>query len=202
MDNKQRKYVFLGVLLLGCVATAWWQQEAPQSELTQAEPASVSSVEVKRREVMLQVYVSGAVLRPGIYELASGARALEAVEVAGGWREDADRDRVNLAKKLRDGAHVYVPMVKGKSAKVSSFAAVASDAGGKAAAKMQEAVLVELNEATGEELTRVPGIGPSLANRILALRRVRRFSKVDELLQVRGIGKSKLEQLRPYVYVR
>ena len=60
---------------------------------------------------------------------------------------------------------------------------------------------LNLNTATQAELIALPGIGESMANRILALRRVRRFHKVDDLLQVRGIGQAKLEKLRPYVKV-
>ena len=60
---------------------------------------------------------------------------------------------------------------------------------------------VNLNTATQAELIALPGIGTSMANRILALRRVQRFSRVEDLLQVRGIGQAKLNKLRPYVTV-
>ena len=110
--------VFLGVLLLGCVATSWLQQG---KEAKQAAPAPVlmqqaGSIAKEKKAKTMQVYVSGAVREPGIYTLPAGARAKDALEAAGGLRQDAKAERVNLAKKLRDGSHVYVPAVKNTSA--------------------------------------------------------------------------------------
>lgn len=213
MDNKQKKMAFLGVLLLGCVATSWLQQG---KEAKQAVPAPIlnkqlaSSIAKEKKEKTIQVYVSGAVREPGIYTLPAGSRTMSALEAAGGMRPDARAERVNLAKKLRDGSHVYVPAVKNTSAatnmtsKKSAQNAQAKDTAntksswgdfGNADRK------VNLNTATQAELIALPGIGPSTANRILALRRVRAFTKVEDLLQVRGIGESKLNKLRPYVTV-
>lgn len=213
MDNKQKKMAFLGVLLLGCVATSWLQQG---KEAKQAVPAPIlnkqlaSSAAKENKEKTIQVYVSGAVREPGIYTLPAGSRTMTALEAAGGMRPDARAERVNLAKKLRDGSHVYVPAVKNTSAatnmtsKKSAQNAQAKDTAntksswgdfGNADRK------VNLNTATQAELIALPGIGPSTANRILALRRVRAFTKVEDLLQVRGIGESKLNKLRPYVTV-
>lgn len=213
MDNKQKKIAFLGVLLLGCVATSWLQQG---KEAKQAAPAPVltqqaGSIAKEKKAKTMQVYVSGAVREPGIYTLPAGARAKDALEAAGGLRQDAKAERVNLAKKLRDGSHVYVPTLKnnGVSAKVtsqrSSKYAKANGAAAGAESSWGEfgtaGNKVNLNTATQAELIALPGIGPSMANRILALRRVQRFSRVEDLLQVRGIGQAKLNKLRPYVTV-
>lgn len=214
MDNKQKKMAFLGVLLLGCVATSWLQQG---KEAKQAVPAPIlnkqlaSSTAKEKKEKTIQVYVSGAVREPGIYTLPAGSRTMTALEAAGGMRPDARAERVNWAKKLRDGSHVYVPTLKnnGVSAKVTSqrsskyvkangVAAGAESSWGEIGNADRK---VNLNTATQAELIALPGIGPSTANRILALRRVRAFTKVEDLLQVRGIGESKLNKLRPYVTV-
>ena len=215
MDNKQKKIAFLGVLLLGCVATSWLQQG---KEAKQAAPAPVltqqaGSIAKEKKAKTMQVYVSGAVREPGIYTLPAGARAKDALEAAGGLRQDAKAERVNLAKKLRDGSHVYVPTLKnnGVLAKVTSQTSKksAQNAQAKDTASTESSWgdfsnadrKVNLNTATQAELIALPGIGPSTANRILALRRVRAFTKVEDLLQVRGIGESKLNKLRPYVTV-
>ena len=214
MDNKQKKMAFLGVLLLGCVATSWLQQG---KEAKQAVPAPIlnkqlaSSTAKEKKEKTIQVYVSGAVREPGIYTLPAGSRTMSALEAAGGMRSDARAERVNLAKKLRDGSHVYVPTLKnnGVSAKVTSQRSSKYAKANGAAAGAESSWgdfsnadrKVNLNTATQAELIALPGIGPSMANRILALRRVRAFTKVEDLLQVRGIGESKLNKLRPYVTV-
>ena len=218
MDNKQKKLAFLGVLLLGCVATSWLlegnvgQQAMPKPLLTRQNVGNNAKL---RQEKTMQVYVSGAVREPGLYELPAGARAKDALEAAGGMVEEAQRDRVNLAKKLKDGSHIYVPFIKNKgntkqlqptqkqgesnskgtvigSAGVAQFGEESFGSGGGK---------VNLNTATQAELIALPGIGEAMANRIIALRRVRRFQRVEDLLQVRGIGQAKLAKLRPHVKV-
>ena len=240
MDNKQKKIAFLGVLLLGCVATSWLQQGSNESKqgmqqlLMNKQLHSNSAKEGRSKTI--EVYVSGAVAEPGIYILPAGARTTEALEAAGGLRPDAKAERVNLARKLRDGSHVYVPVEKrntskgkdkqgaGASIKDGTKAGAGAyggfDASGGVSSNdsftrgwddgndSSEAAggngftgKVNLNTATQQQLIALPGIGPSMANRILALRRVRRFNRVEDLLQVRGIGQAKLERLRPYVRV-
>lgn len=216
MDNKQKKLAFLGVLLLGCVATSWLpegnvgQQAMPKPLLTRQNVGNNAKL---RHEKTMQVYVSGAVREPGLYELPAGARAKDALEAAGGLREDAKGERVNLAKKLKDGSHVYVPSNKNSSEQLSSskrqsasnakhqatgsgaFALAGEESLGSGEGKLN------LNTATQTELMALPGIGEAMANRIIALRRVRRFQRVEDLLQVRGIGQAKLAKLRPHVKV-
>ena len=213
MDNKQKKIAFLGVLLLGCVATSWLQQgkEAKQAVLAPILNKQLASSTAKeKKEKTIQVYVSGAVREPGIYTLPAGSRTMSALEAAGGMRPDARAERVNLAKKLRDGSHVYVPAVKNTSAATNMTSKKsAQNAQAKDTASTESSWgdfsnadrKINLNTATQAELIALPGIGPSMANRILALRRVRSFTKVEDLLQVRGIGESKLNKLRPYVTV-
>ena len=216
MDNKQKKLAFLGVLLLGCVATSWLpegnvgQQAMPKPLLTRQNVGNNAKL---RHEKTMQVYVSGAVREPGLYELPAGARAKDALEAAGGLREDAKGERVNLAKKLKDGSHVYVPSNKNSSKQLNSskrqsasnpkhqatgsgaFALAGEERLGSGEGKLN------LNTATQAELMALPGIGEAMANRIIALRRVRSFQRVEDLLQVRGIGQAKLAKLRPYVRV-
>ena len=130
----------------------------------------------------------------------------EALEAAGGLLPEARAERVNLAKKLRDGSQVYVPFAKNSAAQGSGGAGSAAKNRTKAGAydKLDagdSSGKLNLNTASQEQLIALPGIGPSMANRILALRRTRRFHKVEDLLQVRGIGQAKLERLRRYVTV-
>ena len=208
MDNKQKKIVFLGVLLLGCVATSWLQQGI---EPKQAVPRPLVTKEAtegmgkERREKTIQVYVSGSVREPGIYTLPAGARAKDALEAAGGMGPDAKADRVNLAKKLKDGSHVYVPATKssGSNIKKNKEKTVNSSKNNQEEWGNfgNERSRVNVNTATQAELIALPGIGEATANRIIALRRVRRLQRIEDLLQVRGIGQAKLERLRPYVRV-
>ena len=200
MDNKQKKLTLLGILLLGCLLTSAVTDWAQSNKELQASalPPSYASGEIK--QTTIKIYVSGAVLQPGLYDLPVGARAWQAVEAAGGLREDANVEKVNLAKKLKDGNQVNVPALKAAAGRSNGGYAGAGTAvsggwqtfaGGK----------INLNRAAAEELERLPGIGPAMARRIVERRQARRFTKVEDLLQVKGIGKAKLERLRHLVEV-
>ncbi|MDY4919813.1 MAG: helix-hairpin-helix domain-containing protein [Phascolarctobacterium sp.] len=222
MDNKQRKILFLGVLLLGCLATGWLHESGGaflnsgrkvQDLAPLVKETHNSSENKARQSKQIEVYVSGAVAEPGIYMLPAGARLTEALEAAGGMTSNANRERVNLAKKLKDGMHVYVPALKEKSAKTSTASMKKNNVQGSSSninaqqSSLSEVNLgeerqrINLNTATAQELIALPGIGPSMANRILALRRVKSFTRVEDLLQVKGIGQAKLNKLKPYITV-
>jgi competence protein ComEA len=143
---------------------------------------------------VLVVHAAGAVHAPGLYRLPSGARVDDLVSAAGGLVADADGDRINLAAPLADGERVYVPRVGETvpSAEGPDGGSTASSSSGP----------VDINTATVEELDSLPGIGPSIAQAIIDEReRNGPFRSVDDLERVRGIGPSKLDQIRDLVTV-
>jgi competence protein ComEA len=160
----------------------------------------------------LVVQAAGAVVHPGVYRVPAGSRVDDLVRAAGGVRLDADLDRVNLAAPVHDGERVWVPRVGEEVAppviagggSVSSPAAPGGGAGGGADAGSpgEPTAPIDLNTATAEQLDTLPGVGPVTAAAIVAHRDEHGpFGSVDDLLDVRGIGEAKLEQLRPLVRV-
>ena len=134
----------------------------------------------------ITVHVSGAVQSPGVVRVAAGARVGEAIAAAGGALPEADLGRVNLAAPLADGQQLSVPRVSADG----EAAAVAGDG------------RVRLNLAGVEELEALPGVGPVLAERIVAYREEHGpFAVVEDLLDVPGIGEGKLAALRDAVLV-
>jgi competence protein ComEA len=130
----------------------------------------------------ITVHVSGAVAHPGLVELPAGARMADAVAAAGGASTDADLAGVNLAEPLSDGTRVIVPG--------PGIGVAGSGGDGR----------IRLATASAEELTTLPGIGPVLAERIVAHREeVGAFDTVDDLLDVSGIGERLLAGLRDLV---
>lgn len=135
------------------------------------------------------VHVFGAVAEPGLYRLTEGARVVDVVAAAGGLDADADATAVNLARRLTDGEQVYVPIV-GETVADSPAGAPPGDG------------RVNLNTADAAELDTLPRIGPAMAARILAWREENgRFTSVEDLLAVPGIGDKMLEGLRDLVTV-
>jgi competence protein ComEA len=167
---------------------------APEASLPRATasdgPASASPTPSSVAAVVVQA--AGAVMQPGIYHLAPGSRVDDLVRAAGGVAPDADADRVNLAALLTDGERVYIPRV-GEALPADGN----SDVGSSEAAQS-----VDLNTASLAQLDTLPGIGPTTAQAIIDYRSEHgRFRSVDDLLNVRGIGPTKLEELRPLVRV-
>lgn len=152
---------------------------------------------------MLVVHVVGQVARPGVYTMAAGARVADAVKSAGGATRAADLAAVNLARMLVDGEQVVVPK-PGESVPAQSGAVVpggggsGSSAGGGAGGGVGGKV--SLNSADLSALDTLPGVGPVLAQRILDWRTEHgRFTAIEELGEVSGIGEKLLAQLTPKV---
>ena len=145
------------------------------------------------------VHVVGAVQRPGLVHLPVGSRVADAVSAAGGTTPDARGASVNLARLLVDGEQLVVQR-RGRPALVPAPGAAAP--GLESGAGTAPTGPVDLNSATQEALDALPGIGPVLAQRILDWRTANgRFSSVDELGEVSGIGEATLADLRPVVTV-
>lgn len=220
MNAKYKKIIFLLLLLAGCAATSLLSSD--KEELTPAASfsrAGVQSAGDKRSGKVqgktIRVQVSGAVLEPGIYDLPADSRAEAAIAAAGGLTEAADTERVNMVRKLRDGMLLKVPALKaggGKKAaqRVAGASGNAANAYGKNAVDKRgasksdaqgSAGRVRINSASASELQSLPGVGPALAQRIIAERSRGRFASAEDLLRVSGIGKAKLEKMRAYVEV-
>lgn len=156
----------------------------------------------------LVVAVAGAVVEPGVHRVPGGSRVDDALRAAGGVAADADLDRLNLAAPLVDGERIWVPRV-GDGDPPEVLAGSAPPSGSAPAPDPEDGggagttdAPVDLNAATATELEALPGVGPATASAIVEHReRNGPFTTVDELIEVRGIGEVKLEQIRPHAAV-
>lgn len=207
--EKKKWLVVLGIVLC-CVAGGLWQSRnrTPETGTGQAEAQMAEPRQEKK--ALATVYISGAVQNPGLYQVEPGIRYQEALKAAGGVTEEADLARVNLAKKCRDGSQVNVPFLKkssrrsrgkenppGEDGKEKS----AATASGEASAASDTVGRVNLNTADEAQLIALPGIGPSLARRIILYRQQKPFRRVEDLQQVSGIGSAKFRNLAGRVEV-
>lgn len=218
MQAKSKKLIFIAVLLTGCIITSLISTDDKAkalpggSSLLQSAQGAVASKAAQAKTVRVQV--SGAVLEPGIYDLPANCRVEEAIAAAGGMTENADSERVNLVRKVRDGMQIRVPVKKAartsRTQRKSAQATVGYGASTtkkfsstRAGAEKNNSAVqsVRINSASVSELQQLPGIGPALAQRIVETRKGGRFCSADDLLRVPGIGKAKLAKLRDYVEV-
>ena len=214
MNNTHKKITMLVILLAGCVLTSVVSNFVGNKDEEQGflpQLAQSAKKERKTEKTML-IYVSGAVLEPGLYDLPEGSRADAAINAAGGMTAAADATRVNLARKLKDGNQVNVPEIKGKSVRQSAMGESAAKNAAQAAGVSRQKTKadgksssltgkVHINSASAGELQSLPGVGPALAQKIITERQQARFTSVDDLRRVPGIGKAKLERLRALVEV-
>ena len=179
-------------LLLGGAGVFAYARGRRSARAGAGEPILVPAP-VQAGEVVVQV--SGAVGEPGVYRLPAGSRTADALARAGGAAEEADLSGLNLAAQLYDGDRIIIPRQGGPQR--SAWGASPQTAGSLGR--------ISLNRATREQLESLPGIGPTLAQRIIAHRERKMreeghgFQSVEELLEVDGIGPKRFAAIQDLV---
>lgn len=180
-----------------------------------AEESPAAPLQVPVADVT--VHVTGAVARPGVYLVPDGSRVADAIAAAGGAADLGVADSLNLAARVADGDKVFVPtaaelgrwarsgppaLAAGAQHVPYAAAAAPASGGGGAAGGGSAPGRINVNQADAAALEALPGVGPALARRIVEERTRRgRFSSLDDLTEVPGIGEKKLEQMRAYLSV-
>ncbi len=152
----------------------------------------------------LQVHVTGAVSKPGVYPLAPGARLQEAIEAAGGIVEVGDLAGLNLAMKLSDGDRVEVPFLPPTRTPTASPGSTAVEAPQTqpSGAQAERNGLININLATQSQLETLPGIGPATAQKIIAYREDHGpFEIISDIVNVSGIGPATYDKIKDSITV-
>ncbi|WP_347862709.1 helix-hairpin-helix domain-containing protein [Salimicrobium sp. PL1-032A] len=187
-----RKYWFVG--LFGIIIAVFAYQMSGEEKGTvmmKEEPRLVEDEEGEDASPAapepIIVDIKGSVKRPGVYEGTSTMRVHEIVDLAGGFTEDADETSVNLAQKIEDEMVVLVAST-GNSEEGTSV--------------IEQSDKVRINQAALEEITSINGIGPSKAEAIIAYREENgNFKKIEDLLEVSGIGEKTLENMKEDIQI-
>lgn len=159
------------------------------------------------------VHVTGAVNKPGVYHFPSGSRIYDAITTAGDTTQTADVSGLNLAAVIQDGDKIVIPITQSKadSSQMQQANIAQSQAGSvsadppafRATPQSRQPGKINVNTASESELDTLPGIGPKLAQRIIAYRQQHGpFKRVDDVILVSGIGPKRLEQIKELITVR
>jgi competence protein ComEA len=179
--------IFIGLILAGLL---YLTVRAPAGKPVELLPTPTPEPIV--------VYVTGAVQRPGVYKIPRDSRLVDAIQQAGGFLEGADLTQVNLAEKVEDGAQIVIPGVKD----FPTPQLIIGGSGILVTPTPPAGQLVNLNSASVELLDQLPGIGPTVAQKIVDYRKENGpFTRVDDLLKIPGIGPSTLDEIRGLVTV-
>lgn len=152
-------------------------------------------------ENKILIHITGSVKAEGVVILNSGDRIIDAIEAAGGEKEDADLSKLNLAYILQDGEKLYVPSINDTEEKVYVTAEngenVITEGAGNTDKVDGKKETVNINTATKEELMTLPGVGESTAIKIIDYRKSNgKFQKIEDIKSVPGIGDSKFQTMK------
>lgn len=222
--NKKQK-IILGILITIVIAFICYyvyaKEEESMTEFDLQDNMEASEIqskeETKQQEEKysddrIVIHVSGAVNKEGIVELKVNSRISDAIDQAGGIREDASIEEINLAYKLEDGMKIHIPTKQEKQQKEISnqtnISEVTTTSGIMESNKTEEkterkgTIKVNINTATQTQLETLPGIGPSTAIKIMTYRKEKgKFSKIEEIKEVNGIGDSKYDKIKDFICI-
>ncbi|MGD9046750.1 MAG: ComEA family DNA-binding protein [Anaerolineae bacterium] len=189
MDQWPERYrgiLFFGLIVLALAALVLFQVLRPSSQpIILSTSTPLPTPDATPTPHPLRVYVSGAVQHPDVYTLPPDSIVKDAMLAAGGPADDADLDRINLASPVADGQQIYVPRQGEGGLPVQPLSGQRSSD-----------FRVNINTADAAALETLPGIGPALAQRILDYRQAHGpFVRVEDIMEVSGIGKATFEKL-------
>lgn len=191
--ERYRGYILItliNVIILGVVIV--FLRRPPRPELIVTSPPPTATPLPTPTPPPVQVYVSGAVTHPDVYELPTESIVKDAIEAAGGTTSEADLDRINLALPVADGQHIYVPKQGEESPPISPPTESSSTTSGQAEGK------ININTASQSEIETLPGIGPSRAQGIIENRP---YDSIEDIQQVPGIGEVIFQKLKDLITV-
>ena len=219
LNLKQKKIIAIILIILVVIAYYYFYLRDTTEEISNQDLEVNNTQENNQTNETIVVHVSGAVNIEGIVELDSDSRIANAIEKAGGIKENADMTDINLAYPLEDGMKIHIPTkeeteanknnentpaesyvtaasggVNSKEATNSTQSSSTSDTSSKK---------VNINTATQEELDTLPGIGPSIASKIIDYREQNgKFNSIEEIKEVSGIGEAKYEKIKASITIK
>lgn len=210
MDKKDKIKIFLIILMIVGIliyTIISYKKEIDEFEYYDENIIFSNEVEVIENNVAneeiskIKVYITGEVNNPGVKELEIGARIEDLINTAGGLTINADISGVNLAYCLEDGMKVNIPNIKHKLE--NEIISTENENGIIENMENKNSVKINLNKATLAELCELPGVGESLAQRIVDYRKENgNFKKIEDLKNVSGFGDKKYESIKEYIVVK
>jgi general secretion pathway protein K len=187
--------MFLTILLTSCKEDSGIEfgknTETEVEEVISESVTKESISEAVTAEEYIDVFISGCVNKPDVYKLKKDSIIKDAVEMAGGFSEDACRDYVNLAKKIESGEHIIIP----SQDEVKDLNPIqVEDA-------LNSSSLVNINKASKEELMSLPGIGERKAEAIIKYRNSKSFSNIEDIMNISGIKEAAFNKIKDKICI-
>ena len=218
LSTKQKKVIFIIILtIIAIIAYLIIQKNndfegnlignelIPYEQENKTKEETENNIENNTNQNQIIVHITGAVNKEGVYTLDENSRVSDAVNSAGGLKEDADTSKINLAYQLEDGMKINIPSINDKNENTAITSEIGIENNSEVdETKNKEASnqKVNINTATKEELDTLPGIGESTAQKIINYRKENgKFSSIEEIKEVKGIGESKFENIKELICI-
>ena len=187
--------MFLTILLTSCKEDSGIEfgknTETEVEEVISESVTKESISEAVTAEEYIDVFISGCVNKPDVYKLKKDSIIKDAVEMAGGFSEDACRDYVNLAKKIESGEHIIIPSLD----EVKDLKPVQGEDA------LNSSSLVNINKASKAELMSLPGIGERKAEAIIKYRNSKSFSNIEDIMNISGIKEAAFNKIKDKICI-
>lgn len=219
LEDNKKKVLMIGVV---CVIITiggilyWIFQNVDNDEYIDLESVENNMATIENSEnnerieekQKIVVHISGNVVNPGVISLEEGSRIIDAINNAGGLTSEADITKINLAYILEDAQKIYIPSKNDEEntvyvSKESGDNGVVTSSSGKEESQKEEKLMININTANKEEFEKLPGIGSSIATRIVDYRKENgKFNTIEDIKNVSGIGEAKFNNIKSYICVK
>ena len=214
LDNLTKKQKIIVIAIAGIVAIAImyfiYNKNQVKEDINIENEILVNNVSTNENNTnddIVIIHITGSVKNPGIVKLKEGSRIEDAIEAAGGLTENADITKVNLAYVVEDGTKIKIPSASEED--IGDEDIIDSKSGDNiiieenTVSSNNSTQTININKATEKEFETLPGIGPSLASKIIEYRNQNgKFGSIEDIKNVNGIGDNKYEKIKDLITVK
>lgn len=214
LDNLTKKQKIIVIAIAGIVAIGVmyfiYNKNQVKEDINIENEILVNNVITNKNNTnddLVIIHITGSVKNPGIVKLKEGSRIEDAIEAAGGLTENADITKVNLAYVVEDGTKIKIPSASEED--IGDDDIIDSKSGDNiiieenTVSSNNSTQTININKATEKEFETLPGIGPSLASKIIEYRNQNgKFGSIEDIKNVNGIGDSKYEKIKDLITVK
>lgn len=206
LSNQEKiTIIFLLIVIIIGIGIILYKNFNNEDNLALNSPSNFSENNIAEKiEVpSVIIHISGAVKTPGVYQLKSTDRVVDAVKIAGGITERANPDAINLAALLKDGQKIIIPYKISNQVTVESDKNISKNIEEVYSSSSSPSDQININTADDNTLQSLPGIGPVLSKRIIDYRNQNGlFEVIDDIKDVSGIGEKKFEGIKDLICVQ
>ena len=199
--RKINKKTIIYILIVICVILVYYLFTRKEEYVENININMTSEENIEKNKII--IYITGAIKNEGIYEIEENSRIADSIEIAGGLREDANIEDINLAYVLEDGMKIHIPSINENINEIQDNTnEYITKENGDTKISNNSNEKININTATQTELETLPGIGPSTALKIVDYRKENgKFNTIEDIKKVNGIGENKFAKIKDLIKI-